>query len=133
MLILTSCQQTGVSAGEADPLVATSAPTQSVPAAPLVAAPPKNRVGFPWSLIGMSADGTRLYLSYGVGDGCGDYTGEVYVQETEGFVAIASLPVATTPTEREGDACATVLKTQDGYVQLAEPLGERPLIHLPLS
>jgi hypothetical protein len=82
----------------------------------------------------MSADRRRLFISYGVGDGCGDYEGHVYVQQTSTYVAIASAPTGSGLFDRPpGNACAAMLKTADGYVDLAEPLGTRALIHLDQS
>jgi hypothetical protein len=79
----------------------------------------------------MSADRRRLFISYGVGGGCGVYEAHVYVQQTSTYVAIASAPglVELPP----GNACDAMLKTADGYVDLAEPLGTRQLIHLDQS
>ncbi len=130
---LAGCQQAGVPGGQPDPMVATSAPTGSYEVAPVTRASPQNRVGLPWSLIGISSDQSRLYISYGMGDGCGEYAGQVYVEETSEYVAIASIPLATSPLPTTGNACATVLKTREGYVELARPLGGRQLIHYPLG
>lgn len=131
VLVLVGCQGAPVPGGAPDPLEATAVPSGVFPPAPLTTAAPTNRVGLPWTLRGMSPDGRRLYLSYGVGDGCGDYVGQVFVEETDRYVAIASLPVAGASASRSGNACAAVLKTQDGYVDLTRPLWERPLMHFP--
>ncbi len=116
--------------GIPDPLEATASPTASIPPAPVVTELAANRVTMPWTLLGMSADRRRLFISYGVGGGCGDYEAHVYVHETPTYVGIASAPTSTGAERPSGNACPANLKTADGYVDLAEPLGTRQLIHL---
>jgi hypothetical protein len=126
--VLVGCQAAPL--GVADPLEATTPPTGTFSAAPVVDELSVNRVIFPWTLLGMSADGRRLFITYGVGDGCGDYEAHVYVQQTAAYVAIASAPTGPGAVAGSSGTCAAMLKTADGYVDLAEPLGTRQLIHL---
>lgn len=129
LLGLVGCQS--AVSGRVDPLDATTAPTGIFAPAPVVNELPANRVTLPWSLVGMSSDGRRLFISYGVGDGCGDHEGCLFVREAPEYVGIASAPVASGPFDRSaGNACAAVLKTANGYVDLTDPLGARKLIHL---
>ncbi|PKQ32019.1 MAG: hypothetical protein CVT62_06450 [Actinobacteria bacterium HGW-Actinobacteria-2] len=117
--------------GEVDPLTSTASPTGTFSPAPVVTELPANRVTLSWTLLGMSADGRRLFITYGVGDGCADYEGHVYVQQTSDYVAIASAPTGSGAVfGSPGGTCPAMLKTADGYVDLAEPLGTRKLIHL---
>ncbi|MCE1174271.1 MAG: hypothetical protein LWW77_06650 [Propionibacteriales bacterium] len=119
--------------GTPDPLEVTASPTVSIPPAPVVYELASNRATLPWTLLGMSADRRRIFISYGVGDGCAVGEGHVYVRETPTYVGIASAPTGTGANRSPGNACAAMLKTADGYIDLAEPLGTRQLIHLPQS
>jgi hypothetical protein len=110
-------------------MTATTLPSGSFNAAPLRTLDP-GFVGQPtytWYLRGMSADQRRLYLSYGVGDGCGRAFAGLHVEQTSESVAIAALVGSNNNQDR---ACATVLVTEDGYVDLDDPLGRHPLVHL---
>ncbi len=109
---------------------ATTPPTDTFSAAPVVDELSVNRVTLPWTLLGMSADGRRLFISYGVGDGCADYEGHVYVQQTAEYVAIASAPTGSGAVAGSSGTCAAMLKAADGYIDLSEPLGSRKLLHL---
>lgn len=126
---VAGCQ--GGTPGVIDPVEATASPTGTFAAAPVITELAANRVTLPWNLLGMSADGRRLFISYGVGNGCADYEAHVYVRQTAESVEIASAPTGSGLAGRSpGNACAANLKTADGYVDLVEPLGTRQLIHL---
>lgn len=131
VLVAVAGCQSPLPPGTPDPLEVTASPTASIPPAPVVYELAPHRVTLPWTLLGMSADKRRIFISYGIGDGCGDYEGHVYVQQTSEYVAIASAPTGSGAVARPpGTVCAAMLKTADGYVDLTEPLGSRRLIHL---
>ena len=131
MWLVAGCVTTAssVPSGSQDPKTATALPSGSFSAAPLRTLDPGfvGQPAYTWYLRGMSADQRRLYLSYGVGDGCGRAFAGLHVEQTSESVAIAALVGSNSNHDR---ACATVLVTEDGYVDLEDPLGARPLVHL---
>ncbi len=115
--------------GSLDPKIATAVPSGGLSAAPLRTLDPGffGQPTYVWYLRGMSADQKRLYLTYGVGDGCGRAFAGLHLLQTTQSVAIAALVGSD---GNHDSACATVLMTEDGYVDLDESLGARSLIHL---
>ncbi|GEM_PF-6936841 len=122
VLMVSGCAATPP--GQADPLTATTPIQSSQPPAPIATTMPAGSSSSPWTLLGMSADGRRLYLDYGTGDPCSESAG-LFVEETTASVTLT----ASTVVVKSGDNCASRLNSTDGYVDLKSPLGGRALIH----
>lgn len=82
----------------------------------------------PWTLLGISSNGRRLYLNYGTGDDCSASAG-VLVEEGPKTVTIT----ATTRVVKNVANCGSNLNSTNGYVDLKDPLGSRKLIHASLQ
>ncbi len=99
------------------------------------AATPADRSGAsvgPWWFDELSDDGRRVHFWYHSEPTCDYEPIGVLVTETAEHVEIAPLRAYTPP--REGQACALVLQgSRPAYVDLAEPLGGRDLLHAPLT
>src|SRR5690349_15310820 len=76
---LASCSS--VPSGEPDPLTATTSVSGSVPAAPLATRMAAGTHSEGWTLIGMDADGRRLFIDYALGDPCSESAG-ILVEES---------------------------------------------------
>lgn len=92
------------------------------------ATPSPGLQSLPWVLMGTSPDQKTLYLTIGVGGGCPTTYFELAVEEGRNHVRITSAVA-----ESRGPDCAASLKTSDVRVVLANPLGQRTLIHAPLG
>ena len=112
-----------------DPLTATAAPSASMTPAPTTASTPPRGLSLAWKLEGVSGDDRRLYLKYVAGDGdCVSFAGFT-LSETASSVSVT----ATGRTDQSKQDCASVLRLQEGYVQLSERLGHRTLVHPPVA
>jgi hypothetical protein len=99
---------------------------------PEVAGPPASgATSMPWAFI--SQDGAQLRIAYIAGNGSGDgaCTRLHGIQTAETDTSV-SLTVWST-TDLSQTACASMLVTGSGTVTLDAPLGDRPLVHPPLS
>ncbi|WP_218144214.1 hypothetical protein [Pedococcus cremeus] len=98
--------------------------TGSIPPAPIAAAMAASTRSAEWTLIGMSADGQRLFINYSIGDPCSESAG-ILVEETSDTVTVT----ATTRVVKRASDCESVMRKANGYVDLRQPLGKRALIH----
>lgn len=114
--------------GESDRVTATTMPTADFPLTTATATPSPGLQSLPWVLMGTSPDHKTLYLNIGVGGGCPTTSSELAVQEGDHYVRITSAVA-----EAGGPDCAASLETSDVRVVLANPLGERTLVHAPLG
>ena len=114
--------------GESDPVTATTIPTSDFPLTTATATPSPGLQSLPWVLMGTSTDHKTLYLNIGVGGGCPTTSSELAVEEDHNYVRITSAVA-----ESGGPDCASSLQTRDVRDVLANPLGQRTLIHAPLG
>lgn len=115
----------------ADPLRSTPAPAEASPAPLPTTAEPRQSgtswVSLPWQLVRLSKDGRRVFLAYVTG-GC----------TSPGFVAVresARDVVLTAWSQRQSGArpCPAYARIDYGWVRLAAPLGDRALLHAPVT
>lgn len=81
-----------------------------------------------WRLLGVSADGRKLSISYADG-GCVTFE-RLDVEQTKAFVRIAPL---VRHEQRPGEVCPPLLRLERATVVLTQPLDGRQLIHPPAT
>ena len=97
--------------------------------APTVTSAAADDLSLAWQLEGISGDNRRLYLKYVAGDGgCVKFSGFAVV-ETDQSVSVT----ATGSSDPSKQDCASVLRIGQGYVELADRLGDRKLVHPPVA
>ncbi len=112
-----------------DPVTATAAPQATMTPAPTVTSAAADDLSLAWQLEGISGDNRRLYLKYVAGDGdCVKFSGFAVV-ETDQSVSLT----ATASSDPSKQDCASVLRIGQGYVELADRLGDRKLVHPPVA
>jgi hypothetical protein len=95
------------------------------PARIVAASTAGGNLGMPWRLSALSPDGRSITINYVAGDGdCVTPTG-IAVDEASSYVAI--LPISSHDTKQT--ACASTLAVERAVIQLANPLGQRRLLH----
>lgn len=82
-----------------------------------------------WRLLGVSADGRRLSISYAAGGGCLTFE-RLDVEQTTTFVRIAPL---VRHEQSPGEACPPLLRLERATVVLSQPLDGRRLVHAPVT
>ena len=91
--------------------------------------PPSGSVSLPWKLDGRSADGSRLYVTYVAGDDdCVRFAGFTLSGSAQALQLQAVGAVDASKT-----ACASRLEQGRGVLVLPEALGDRQLVHGPVS
>jgi hypothetical protein len=123
---------TGESAGQSfvDPLTSTSPVRAKLGPITLATSPDPSDLSVTWRLDGISSDRTQLFLSYLTGnDQCFPSAG-FHVEESEKSIVLTA--TVRNPGDA-GDCSSDVPATGRGYLTLQAPLGERELVHSPLS
>ena len=80
----------------------------------------------PWTLLRVQDDGTKVVVAYVIGDGCDTPLGFV-VQESDSSVLLTDVSRETS------DSCEQDLAGTTGVITLQRPLGDRRLVHAPVS
>jgi hypothetical protein len=81
----------------------------------------------PWAFL--SQQGPHLQLAFAAGDGDCTLPVGVQVEVTEASVTVT----VWSQTDRSRSACAAKLVTGAGTLTLQAPLGDRNLVHAPVS
>lgn len=112
-----------VAPGAGIPADASSAPTTPQPSLP------GQRLVTDWRLLAIANGGRRLYFTYGVGGGCDTLD---HIQVDQGPAAVRIAPTVA-DIGRPGQPCSADLAIGRGFVDLAQPLGHRVLLHAPVA
>lgn len=90
---------------------------------------PGQRLVTDWRLLAIGNGGRRLYFAYGVGGGCDSLD---HIQVDQGPAVVRIAPTIAEDV-RPGQPCSADLSIGRGYIDLAQPLGSRLLIHAPVA
>jgi hypothetical protein len=84
----------------------------------------------PWTFVSLAADGRTIKVTYDAGDGDCVQPVALEVDQTATQVTVAAWSKSTA---RAGQACADPLVQAAGSITLDAPLGDRTLLHAPIS
>lgn len=90
---------------------------------------PGERLVTEWRLLAIAHGGRRLYFAYGLGGGC-DKLDHIQVNQEPAAVGIAPI---IAESARPGAPCSAESTVGRGFVDLAQPLGQRALLHAPVT